>query len=324
MLDAWHFQIEEAVARLRAGGLVAFPTETVYGLGADALNAAAVRRVFEVKGRPSHNPLIVHVADAEMARTVVSEWPEEAELLAREFWPGPLTIVLPKRDVVPDEVSAGGPTVGVRCPDHAATLSLLREFGGPLVGPSANPSGRVSPTTAEHVREAFTPEQVFVVDGGACEGGIESTVVKLGTEVRVLRAGLVTPDAIERVLGRPVLVGGGAGAVSESPGQLASHYAPRTPTFLVAEGELATALSQPGRACVVASEGAIVAAPHVLVAMPTEPEEYAASMYSALREADASGAARILVVRPVVQGTAAQQGVWMAILDRLTRAATPP
>ena len=147
--------IAAAVTRLRAGGVVAFPTETVYGLGADVLSEQAVARVFELKGRPSHNPLIVHVASAAMARTVVAPgaWSSEADALARAFWPGPLSIVLPKAAAVPSNVTGGGPNVAVRCPDHPTTLALLEAFGGPLVGPSANPSGRVSPTTASHVRE---------------------------------------------------------------------------------------------------------------------------------------------------------------------------
>jgi L-threonylcarbamoyladenylate synthase len=317
-------EVAEAVARLRAGGLVAFPTETVYGLGADAMNAAAVRRVFEVKGRPSTNPLIVHVTGPEMARAVAAEWPREAEQLAAAFWPGPLTLVLPRRRVLPDEVTAGGPTVAVRCPDHRLTLDLLEAFGGPLVGPSANASGRISPTTAAHVREAFTPEQVYVLDGGPCTGGIESTVVKLGDPVRVLREGLITPEAIARVLGRTPERGYSAAThMLESPGQLASHYAPATRTLLVDVSELASRLTQVPRGVVLSHLLVKVSPPHRLRRMPADARAYASTLYAAMREADRVGADCILIVRPDAAGTPEEQSVWNAVLDRLTRAATP-
>jgi len=317
-------EVAEAVARLRAGGLVAFPTETVYGLGADALNAAAVRRVFDVKGRPSTNPLIVHVTGPEMARTVAAEWPREAEQLAAAFWPGPLTLVLPRRRVVPDEVTGGGSTVAVRCPDHRLTLDLLEAFGGPLVGPSANPSGRISPTTAAHVREAFTPEQVYVLDGGPCTGGIESTVVKLGDPVRVLREGLITPEAIASVLGRmPERGSSSATHTLESPGQLASHYAPVTSTLLVDVSEVASRLAEVPRGVVLSHRPVDVSPPHRLLPMPTDARAYASALYAAMREADRLGADCILIVRPEAAGTPEERSVWNAVVDRLTRAATP-
>ncbi|MEO1128210.1 MAG: L-threonylcarbamoyladenylate synthase, partial [Planctomycetota bacterium] len=217
-----------AVRTLRAGDVVAFPTETVYGLGADARNADAVRRVFALKGRPSNNPLIVHVADIEMARTVVRTWTPHAMELATRHWPGPLTLVLERTDGIPDVVTGGGSTVAVRCPDHPAALELLRAFGGPLVAPSANLSGTISPTTAAHVRAAF--EDVLVLDGGPCRAGIESTVVSLiDAPPRVLRPGALPPeqlgigtDAAPPTQGGPL----------PSPGMLDRHYAPRTPLHL--------------------------------------------------------------------------------------------
>lgn len=252
--------IARAVETLRAGGIVAFPTETVYGLGADAWNPAAVRRVFELKGRPSTNPLIVHVTGPEMARTVSSQWPEWAERLARAFWPGPLTLVVPRADRLPLEVTAGGPTVAVRAPAHPAAMSLLYQFGGPLVGPSANRSGRVSPTTAAHVQESFG-FALPVIDGGRCSAGIESTVVMVdGAAVRVLRPGVIGPSAIAAVLGlsasdiqpasasdiQPASPRAGTQphpahaapladplhAPLQSPGLLAEHYAPVAPAVL--------------------------------------------------------------------------------------------
>lgn len=310
------------------GGVVAFPTETVYGLGADALNAAAVRRVFELKGRPSANPLIVHVSGPEMSQRVVAPgaWDARAAVLSRAFWPGPLSIVVGRAGGVPNEVTAGAPTIAVRCPDHPVTLALLFEFGGPLVGPSANISGSVSPTRAEHVRSAFRAEDVMVLEGGPCRGGIESTVVSLASErVRVLRLGLIAPEEIEEVLaenveveiGQASAVGGESGAL-ESPGRMARHYAPATPMRVVEVNALGDELrTVRGRVVVLSQRLMDLAAPHVLVAMPVEAEAYAAALYAGLREADACGADAILVERPPVDSA-----VWRAIADRLGRAAT--
>ena len=313
--------IAAAVARLRAGGLVAFPTETVYGLGADALSEQAVRLVFETKGRPATNPLIVHVGSAAMARTVVSQWPPEAEALASAFWPGPLSLVLPKAPHVPAVVTAGGPNVAVRCPDHPTALALLKAFGGPLVGPSANPSGRVSPTTAAHVRASFTGSQVLVLDGGPCRAGIESTVVKLGDRVEVLRPGLISAAEIARVLRQPVSEpsASGPGSRLESPGLLASHYAPATPLILCQHDRIPELLARPGRAVVISHIRLTVPPPHTLRVMPAEARAYARDLYAALREADGSGADRILLVAPAAEGTDAS--TWLAILDRVRRAA---
>ncbi|MBX3407749.1 MAG: threonylcarbamoyl-AMP synthase [Phycisphaeraceae bacterium] len=324
MSEAAHV-IRKAAELLRQGRLVAFPTETVYGLGADAFNEGAVRAVFEIKGRPPINPLIVHVSGPEMARRVVADWPDRADALAREFWPGPLTIVLPRasaRSRLPAIITAGGPNVAVRCPDHPVALALLFEFGGPLVGPSANPSGTVSPTTAAHVRAGFPGPEVFVLDGGACRGGIESTVLSLAGDVpRILRPGLVSAVEIERVLGERVELGGEvAGATDapmESPGLLARHYAPRTPARLFESREWPDVLEEEGggRAVVILIGHREVPAPHVLLAMPMRAEDYAARLYASLREADAAGAERILIERPPEDSA-----LWEAIADRLLRA----
>jgi L-threonylcarbamoyladenylate synthase len=320
--------IARAIGLLRAGRLVAFPTETVYGLGANALDTSAVEAVFLAKGRPAANPLIVHVSDEEMARRVCASWPREASLLAEQFWPGPLTLVLPKAAAVPPIVTAGGDTVAVRCPSHPLTLALIDTFGSPLVGPSANRSGHVSPTSADHVRDSFDEAEVFVLDGGPCTGGIESTVLDLTTEpARVLRPGLVVSEEIAEVLGRAVWPFGeglspSTAGQARSPGLMRSHYAPAAPVRLVRPDELEHALgSAEGIAVVLGPAGGRVGPPHRLIEMPGTPEEYAARLYAALREADAEHPVCILVVRPWDESGPA--GLWMAIGDRLSRATAP-
>lgn len=326
-------EIAAALQRLKAGGLVAFPTETVYGLGADARSPRAVQRVFDVKGRPANNPLIVHVSGPDMARALAGAWPRQAARLADRFWPGPLSIIVPRGPSIPDLVTAGGPTMALRCPDHPITLALLEAFGGPLVGPSANPSGRVSPTTADHVRAAFPESEVYVLDGGPCRGGIESTVVAVAGEgggdgvgnggggVRVLRPGMITPGQIAEALGLDqVPVAGriaGQGAL-ESPGQLDVHYAPVTPAYLFGTErwpEVQAALARGQAAAVAWSREAAVR-------MPTDAAAYAARLYAALREADAMGVRALYVEHPGPL-VAADPARWAAILDRLTRATTP-
>ncbi len=319
--------IEHAVSLLRDGRLVSFPTETVYGLGADALNPDAVRAVFRLKGRPSTNPLIVHLADAEAASEVCGSWPRAAAILAERFWPGPLTIVVPKGQSVPDEVVAGGETVALRCPDHPVALALLRAFGGPLVGPSANPSGRVSPTTAAHVRDAFDESEVFVLEGGPCRVGIESTVVSvISDRARVLRAGAIGADAIAQALGEPVdddaAARERAGTPMPSPGRFASHYAPRAPASLLDREEL---LSELDRAKISAEHrcAAIVLSPVDIesvdglseILMPADADAYAQRLYAALHEADERSPERILIEAPRGVGS-----MWDAIRDRLRRA----
>ncbi len=323
--------IEAACRRLRAGGLVAFPTETVYGLGADALDEHAVRRVFALKGRPSNNPLIVHVSSVEMARGVAASWPARAESLARAFWPGPLTLVLPKAPAIPGIVTAHGPNVGVRCPDHALALALIEAFAGPIVGPSANPSGAVSPTTAAHVRECFAADDVLVLDGGACRVGVESTVLSLaGERARILRPGALGAAEIARVIGHEVeeprpeeARPRAAGAAMESPGLLERHYAPRTPAFVFAGRDWERVVRRQGAAGVVITHEAR-SAPQGwrVLRLPGDAPGYARGLYAALREADDAGASAILIEEPP-RGEPGDPdaGLWRAIHDRLSRAA---
>jgi L-threonylcarbamoyladenylate synthase len=326
--------IAAAAARLREGGLVAFPTETVYGLGADALNPAAVALVFALKGRPAINPLIVHVLDEATARPLVADWPEDAAILAEAFWPGPLTMVLPRSPAVPAIVNSGGASVALRCPDHPIALELLRVFGGPLVGPSANPSGRVSPTTAEHVRGTFPADEVLVLDGGPCRTGIESTVLILpcgrgrGQKPQVLRRGVISAAQISRLLGREVLdaatePGPQAAGPLPSPGLLPLHYAPQTPLRLFGAGQWPAVLDSAKAPVVISHRPRVPGGDHpgaTLIHMPAQPEAYAARLYAALREADARQPAPDLILAEEVPS---DHPVWLAIADRLSRAAGP-
>lgn len=323
--------IADAVRRLNEGRLVAFPTETVYGLGAPALREDAVALVYAAKGRPSNNPLIVHVADQAMAASVSSRWPDRAQSLAAAFWPGPLTIIVPRASHVPAAVTAGSPGVAVRCPDHPVALDLLRALGAPLVGPSANKSGLVSPTTAAHVLRAFEHDDVGVLDGGPCRAGIESTVVSLmDRRAVVLRRGVIGADEIARALGEqvdhaPARAGAASpsGAMSgapealPSPGMLERHYAPRTQASLFDADEWPEIVDDAAGPVVVLSHerSRHVDEPHRLIRMPIDAPAYAAMLYAALHEADALGATRLLIERPASQGS-----LWDAIRDRLSRA----
>ncbi|MDQ6611671.1 MAG: L-threonylcarbamoyladenylate synthase, partial [Gemmatimonadota bacterium] len=255
--------IHRAAQILKNGGLVAFPTETVYGLGAHALNAEAVRKIFEAKGRPAWNPLIVHVANADRARALTASWPASAELLANAFWPGPLTLVLPKRDVVPDVVTAGLAAVGVRVPSHGVALALINALDGPIAAPSANRFTELSPTTAQHVQGGLGQRVDMILDGGPCDVGIESTVLDLTTDTpTLLRPGVISHDQIVSVLGRDVRVLQHAtdveGESRLSPGRTERHYAPRADTWLFDAGEfdmVARSMSE----FVVRNDGATVA-----------------------------------------------------------------
>jgi L-threonylcarbamoyladenylate synthase len=316
--DARH--LDEAADRLRQGQLVAFPTETVYGLGANALSPEAVRGIYRAKGRPAFNPLIVHVAGAQAARHLVQEWPAAAQKLAEQFWPGPLTLVLPRRDNVPDEVTAGGPTVAVRMPGHPVALELLRRCGLPLAAPSANRSNSLSPTTAHHVLHSLG-EECWVLDGGACSYGIESTVVSLAGEgPLILRPGALEAARVEAVIGplsRP-RAGGNSGSLP-SPGMLARHYAPEGEVLLFQEREearLLFATRAAGR-----KTGVLAFAPAGLgeleIIMPSQAGAYAARLYDALHQLEDAGCRFLLI--EAVPDTAA----WTAIRDRLARAAMP-
>jgi len=298
-------QIEQAARIVREGGLVAFPTETVYGLGANALDANAVRKIFALKGRPATSPLIVHVASIEQAKELAAEWRPEAERLARQYWPGPLTIVVPKKSVIPDEVTAGLPTVGLRMPRHPVALELLREAGVPIAAPSANRFAQLSPTTAEHVREAFGKETPFLLDGGPCEVGLESTVIAVKREgLEVLRPGMA--EVRNAVAASAV---GEEAAGHRSPGQHRKHYSPKTRIVLVSRGHL----PREGKGAYVWLDYNSVAA--AKRRMPEKPAEYAAELYSALHELDRAGFDWIAVELPP------DVPEWAAIRDRLLRAA---
>ncbi|MCS6953744.1 MAG: L-threonylcarbamoyladenylate synthase [Bryobacterales bacterium] len=306
--------LRRAAELIRQGRLVAFPTETVYGLGANALDEAAVRRIYEVKGRPPQSPLIVHVSSLEMARRLAAEWPEAAERLARRFWPGPLTLVLPKCPQIPDLVTAGLPSVGLRMPSHPLALELIREAGVPVAAPSANRFSRLSPTTAQHVREGLGDAVDFILDGGPTTVGIESTVLSLvHVPPRVLRPGMVTRAEIEAVIGR---VESGRRVEDShtphlSPGLHARHYSPVTPLLLLLPGEPLP----PGRGAYLWLTAPAPAAHSV--GMPQEATAYAAVLYDVLHQEDAKGWDWIAVERPPGGPE------WEAIHDRLERAAQP-
>jgi L-threonylcarbamoyladenylate synthase len=291
-------QISQAAELIRRGGLVAFPTETVYGLGANALNAEAVARIYEAKGRPFSSPLIVHVYDVEMARTIVSEWPALAESLARRFWPGPLTLILRKASLIPDIVTAGLPSVGIRVPSHPIALELIRRAGVPIAAPSANRFTEISPTTAEHVRASLGDRVDLILDGGPCPVGIESTVVSLVRHPpEVLRPGMISKEELEVVTGFAWRQGNiDSPQVMESPGMHPRHYAPRTPLYVLEPG-----MKTPeGRGRILQ--------------MPETPHDYACVLYARLREADSEGWDWIAVEKPP------ETPQWAGILDRLKRA----
>jgi L-threonylcarbamoyladenylate synthase len=312
--------IAEAAARLRDGHVVAFPTETVYGLGADTFSAAAIERVYALKGRPLDNPLIAHVLDEPQARAVVAGWDGSCARLARRFWPGPLTLVLPRAPDVPEAATAGWPTIAVRAPDHAVARALLAAFGGSISAPSANRSGHVSPTTARHVADDFADAaDLLILDGGPCAVGVESTVLDLSGAVPcVLRPGAVTLEALRDELGEVAV--GDMAQQAASPGTTMRHYAPRAPAELVPAAELAERLrALRGPAVVLCFESGAVGAPHRAIVMPRSPEAYAARLYGALREADALRPQRIIIEQPPING-----GMWLAVHDRLLRAAGGP
>ncbi len=303
--------VADAAALIRKGELVAFPTETVYGLGANALDPAAVDKIYAAKGRPPSSPLIVHVDSIEMARGLVREWPESAELLAQRFWPGPLTLVLPKQPHVPDRLTAGLDTVGIRMPSHPIALALIHEAGLPLAAPSANRFTELSPVTAQHVRETMGDRVAMVLDGGRTTVGIESTVLSLaGLDAVLLRPGMVTQAEIEEVIG-PVHVSGTTRAAAHpSPGMHHRHYSPKTPLVLVDSGRLPSS----GRGAYLWIKETADAAR--VIHMPADPRAYAAMLYETLHQADAQGWDWIAVEKPP------KDPDWAAIHDRLERAAT--
>lgn len=312
--------ISRAVGVLRAGGLVALPTETVYGLAADAGNELAVRRVFAVKGRPSSHPLIVHVASLEAARHFCLELPPLAETLARRFWPGPLTLVVKRNGMVSDVITGGQQTVALRVPQHPVALEVLKAFGGGVAAPSANRFGRVSPTTAAHVQADLGADVDFILDGGPCEVGVESTIVDLtGSTPRLLRSGGLACETIETVLQQRLERAESAADV-RAPGMLASHYAPRAGVTLVDAASLPAAseaaIAQGHQVVVMASSQVGPVRAVARLEVPADDAGFARVLYARLREADALGDL-ILVVPPP------ESGLGLAVADRLRRAAAP-
>jgi L-threonylcarbamoyladenylate synthase len=318
--------VRRAAEVLRRGGLVAFPTETVYGLGANALEAAAVARIFATKGRPSNNPLIVHVADAEQARELTATWPSDAQRLAEHFWPGPLTLVLPKRAAVPAIVTAGADTVAVRVPAHPVALGLLQAVALPLAAPSANRANQLSPTTAAHVLAGLGPDVEAILNGGATSGGLESTVLDLTRQpARLLRPGLVAPSDIEAIIGsiaRRDVVAPDGNAPLPSPGTQRRHYAPRAMMECYATGgrERVAELAAKGLRIAWLPLGNGTEAPSIsgannvtIRAMPSHPVEYSRILYAVLHELDNAGVGRIVIDLPP------EEDAWLAVRDRLRR-----
>ncbi|MFK7984396.1 MAG: L-threonylcarbamoyladenylate synthase [Sandaracinaceae bacterium] len=302
--------IDDAAAVLRKGGLVAFPTETVYGLGALARDPKAVARIFAAKGRPANHPLIVHLAEAADVPRWAARIPANASKLMERFWPGPLTVILDKREDVPDAVTGGQDTIGLRVPAHEVANALLRAVGDGLAAPSANRFGAVSPTTAAHVALELGPQVDRILDGGACRVGIESTIVRVTDEgVSLLRPGAVTRVALEAEVGAlrthdPAI---------RAPGTLASHYAPRASVVVVDGARLEQSLSESHRGTVILSAAPVEGHPHI--PLSSTPELAARQLYAALREVDARGYHRALVVLP------SAAGIGEAVVDRIRRAA---
>ena len=312
--------VGRAADMLRAGELVVFPTETVYGLGADASNPLAIAKIFAVKGRPADHPLIVHLPDASHLDRWALDIPEAAHELAIAFWPGPLTLILKRQPSVSDAVTGGQDTVGLRVPNHPLALQLLREFKGGVAAPSANRFGHISPTTAAHVREEFGDAVAMILDGGPCAVGIESTILDLsGSEPRILRPGMLDTEAIGAVLGRCPEFGGQPNAPRVS-GSLEAHYAPRTPLQLIAAADLEEAARQAldaGRRIAVLAAQPVARSHENLAWCPVsaDPTQFAHDLYARLRELDAMGCDLILVAAPPADEA------WRAVTDRLRRAA---
>lgn len=320
--------VQKARAALREGKVVALPTETVYGLAANALDGKAVREIFRIKGRPSVNPLIVHVNSLDMARRCTSAWPEKADQLSTQFWPGPLTMVLPRSTSIPDEVTARGETVGVRWPMHPFMQAVIEACGFPLAAPSANPSNQLSPTHSSHVLATLGDSIPLIVDGGQCQVGIESTVIDLCHEPpRILRPGMVHDEALAAVIGDVVSISteaSGPPATLRSPGQLLKHYAPRAPLAMRQWSDTEDLLRQIQNGPVPAADTYVIAYHRVPLSrvlggvsvIPHDPEAFARALYSELHRCD-QAAAQQIVVEEVPEGPE-----WKGIRDRLKRAAS--
>ena len=322
--ESFRAAVQRAAELLRAGEAVALPTETVYGLAANALDAQAVERIFQIKGRPAHNPIIVHVASIEMAKRCVASWPALASSLAKAFWPGPLTLVLPRANEIPGLITAGGPTVGVRWPSHPFIQAVIRECGFPLAAPSANLSNRVSPTNAEHVRKSLGNKIRLIVDGGQAQIGIESTVLDISSAPsRLLRPGMIHEQALLAVTRELAMGASESPEVLKSPGLLRKHYSPKARLVVWSwrnEGELRMRSAEFGvrisnvhvvaHTCIPsgAGFGRVSVIPHDAAA-------FARAIYAELHQCDEAGA-ELIVVEALPDAPE-----WRAIADRLRRAA---
>jgi L-threonylcarbamoyladenylate synthase len=315
--------VARAVDLLRAGEVVALPTETVYGLAANALDAKAVARIYEIKGRPAHNPIIVHVSGTEMVKRCVAGWPVVAEKFAKAFWPGPLTMVLPRAKQIPDIVTAGGETVGVRWPSHPFIQEVIRQCDFPLAAPSANLSNQLSPTNAEHVAKQL--KIPLIVDGGQAQVGIESTVIDLtANPPRLLRPGMIHEQALAAVTGEIAMGAGGSAEILKSPGQLAKHYAPKAKLVILKwqderdlNSQLSTVGSQPAIRHVIAHTHIPSQTGFASVSViPHDAEAFARALYAELHRCDELGAELIIVEAPP------ETSEWRAIADRLKRASS--
>ena len=320
--------IKRAADVLRDGGLVAFPTETVYGLGANALNAGAVARIFEAKARPAWNPVIAHVTSIADARALTTTWPDVATTLANAFWPGPLTLVLPRHDSVPDIVSAGLPAVAIRVPSHPVARALIAALGSPIAAPSANRFTELSPTTAAHVQESLGDRVDMIINGGPCDVGIESTVVDLTGAVPVLlRPGVISREMLAKAAQMPIAKNDAATRDNTprlSPGMVERHYAPRADVWLFAGNdlhELNRSITREfpasgGRMSALVLDWSLALPEHVhVVRMPNDPLAYARVLYATLHDLDQAGFSVIGIERPP------ESDAWAGIHDRLSRAA---
>lgn len=318
--------VDEAVKLLKSGEVVALPTETVYGLAANAFNPDAVAKIFAIKGRPSNNPIIVHVSSIAMAKKCVRQWTTEATKLANNFWPGPLTIVLPKSETIPSIVTAGGDTVGIRFPSHPVIQKVIEKCGFPLAAPSANISSRVSPTTAEHVLKQLGDRIKLIIDGGPCKVGIESTVFDLACDPpRVLRPGIIHEESLFAALGKKkpsMLIEEGKNGALRSPGLLKKHYAPLAKLFCLewqTAEELIEKMSEIG--CIpeytrilAFSDAPLNLKSWNITLMPRKATAYARALYAELHRCDEEGARWIIIQTPP------RLPQWEAIHDRLRRA----
>jgi L-threonylcarbamoyladenylate synthase len=318
--------VQRAVESLRAGEVVALPTETVYGLAANAFDGKAVAKIFRIKGRPAHNPVIVHIAGMEMAKHCVKCWPEPADKLARSFWPGPLTLVLPRAEIIPDVVTAGGSTAGIRWPSHPFMQAVIRECGFPLAAPSANLSERLSPTNAEHVRAQLDGIIPLIVDGGQSQIGIESTVLDLTVSPpAILRPGMIHAESLAAVIGEVQDAECGLGSEEQlrSPGLSKRHYAPKAKLLVVNWRDAADLKSQISNLKFVARDVQVIAHAKIpsgehfggVSVIPHDAEAFARALYAELHRCDEAGAKWIVVEAPP------ELPEWSAIADRLRRAA---